>query len=426
MKKLSLFLLIVALLLTNFIGCSKNTDAAEDLSTSPVVSSIVDTANAEAIVITPTPSASPTAQLTPTSSAQLPNNLSIPVATITETLDIIRPNDFFDDAVFLGDSITVGLKSYVKNRRKSDSDFLGDATFLAETSYSLRAAQQDDGYYLHPEYKGLRRQPQKSLKSMNAEKVLIMMGVNDVETSESIILRNYSILIDTIRKAVPSIEIYIISIFPMSSTYEDEKRNNSKIHYLNTKLRRYAYRENIPFIDVTDSFKIKKEINSSLYSDDFVHINSKGYKIYTEQLIEAARLFSLPSGDLGKIVNVKNIANARKSPDTESEVIQEIPKGSLLEIVSFLEDWYEITYNGETMYVFKDLVEYSDGQGVLGQISNVDEDANVREIPSTGTPPLGSINKDEYITIIPDYYNQYWYRIYNNGQIGYIYKTLIN
>ena len=62
----------------------------------------------------------------------------------------------------------------------------------------------------------------------------------------------------------------------------------------------------------------------------------------------------------------------------------------------------------------------------LGEIVNVETNANIRDIPSTRLSPVGTIDKGEYIPIIPDYYNPYWYRVSYDGQPGYIHKSLVN
>ena len=86
-------------------------------------------------------------------------------------------DSFFKDAVFLGDSITVGLEEYAqKMRASSDSTFLSNAKFLAKVGYPVTATDNSDGNSMHPAYGGVRQQPQKSIAAMGVSKVFILLG----------------------------------------------------------------------------------------------------------------------------------------------------------------------------------------------------------------------------------------------------------
>ena len=76
------------------------------------------------------------------------------------------PTDFFDDAAFIGDSITLGLRNYNMDRNQ-----LGTATILCQGSYSVAHAVNDTMYL---SYQGEDMTPQDALKA--CEKSLYPAG----------------------------------------------------------------------------------------------------------------------------------------------------------------------------------------------------------------------------------------------------------
>ena len=63
--------------------------------------------------------------------ASITNESSSAVSTVNGEV----PYTFFDDAVFVGDSVSLKLNLYVSAQRKSDSAFMGTAQFLTPGSY---------------------------------------------------------------------------------------------------------------------------------------------------------------------------------------------------------------------------------------------------------------------------------------------------
>ena len=57
--------------------------------------------------------------------------------------------------------------------------------------------------------------------------------------------------------------------------------------------------------------------------------------------------------------------NLRKEKSTSSYIITVIPAGSKVQVNDAEEDWYEVTYNGQTGYVYSD---YLSKQNIHGQM----------------------------------------------------------
>lgn len=330
--------------------------------------------------------------------------------------------EYYSDTVFLGDSLTVGLKKYVA---ANDDCVLRNSVFLATNGYMLSQTSNDDGFSKHPEYDGNRLQPQKSIAKIEPGKVFITMGINDSAGDISTLTSNYEKLLDAIKHASPESEIFMIAVFPMTPTKENSLRNNAKIDQINTSLLRMAMRNEIKFIDFTGKLKSGGALDRSYSSDDYVHFSNEGYDIWASQMSSFAKFDQrTPSADNGEatIINVQEYVNGRKEASADSGRTAKIPKGSTVSILGKENDeWYLVSYKDKKMYVFaKYLSVASDSEGLSGRIVNVSEFANLRKLPGQDAESAGTIEKDAKVIVSKLYYNPYWYRILIQGEPCYI------
>ena len=123
---------------------------------------------------------------------------------------------YFNDAVFVGDSVSLKLQYYVQGRRQSDPGYMGSAQFLCSGSLGSGNALWDvSGSSVHPSYQGEKMKIEDAVAKMGAKKVYIMLGMNDVavygaEGSVS----NMSKLLGNIKAASPGVSIYVQSATP--------------------------------------------------------------------------------------------------------------------------------------------------------------------------------------------------------------------
>lgn len=330
--------------------------------------------------------------------------------------------DFYADTVFLGDSLTVGLKKYVS---ANDDCILHDSVFLATNGYMLSQTANEDGFSKHPEYKGSRLQPQKSIASIDPKKVFITMGINDSAGEISTLTSNYEKLLDAVKHAAPSAKIYMIAVFPMTTTKENSLRNNAKIDQINTSILKLAMRNNVNFVDFTDKLKNGNALERSYSSDDYVHFSNEGYDVWLAQMSSFVkfieRVSSVSSGN-ATIINVKEYVNGRSEASSSSKLVTKIPKGSSVEVLGQANDeWYLVRYDDKEAYVFKKYISAaSENEGLTGKIVNVSEFANLRKLPDQAAEIAGTIEKGASVSISKLYYDPSWYRIIINGDPCYV------
>lgn len=188
--------------------------------------------------------------------------------------------NFFNNSVFVGDSIMVGFNNYMKNHPES---LMGATKFLTVTSYSawhaIRGIGKDS---LQPVYNGSKGNVWDQVAAMGAERVFMMFGTNDlvmcsVDKTEENILS----VAKKIAAAKPGVKIYIISMVPVYANVNKGGLSNENIKLLNSKLQADAALYGYHFVDLNSYLKgTNGAILPAYSSDKYVHQNNKAYKVW--------------------------------------------------------------------------------------------------------------------------------------------------
>lgn len=212
---------------------------------------------------------------------------SVPVDIVGEIPEsaAVEPS-WFDDACFIGDSITEGLRTYAL------TGALGSAQFFAVRSYSTINALRplsDDGP--HPTYQGERMTAIDCVAKSGAKKVYLMLGTNDLYNGIDASVKRYQQLIEKILEKSPDVKIFVQSMTPMtaSSSYIGEMLNNDNIKLYNEKLLSMCEENGWYFVNVAAvMYEPSGEALSSDYCSDKttmgVHFNPKGYQQWVAYL----------------------------------------------------------------------------------------------------------------------------------------------
>lgn len=197
--------------------------------------------------------------------------------------------EYFDDSVFLGDSVTLGLKNYTTQKRKTDSYFLGTAKFIAVGSYGIADTLEpvESKNSIHALYNGTVMQPQDIIKAMGVNRVFICLGLNDIGIyTKNEYLNNYLVLINRIRKEVPEIQIVILSVTPLTAEGERKILYNAKIDEYNNELALFANDNNCYFIDIASVLKNSEGyLADNLSSDNYCHLMPEAYELWIDYML---------------------------------------------------------------------------------------------------------------------------------------------
>ncbi len=159
---------------------------------------------------------------------------------------------FFDDAIFIGDSVSVKLAAYQQSTK-----CFGNATMCAASSLSAANSlwQVSDGS-VHPYYNGRKTLVEDCVKLSGKKKVFIMLGMNDIGLySQEKSISNYKELVTRIKAKSPDVDIYIQSMTLMTSISEraDKNLNNTQIKAYNEKLRSMCKEMGWHYLDIASA-----------------------------------------------------------------------------------------------------------------------------------------------------------------------------
>lgn len=198
------------------VGCAA--EATAQLPEAQQTATATAAQQTAAVTQTPEPTTEPTPTPAPTPT---PSPTLEPVTD--EMLDSGRFDAYFDDAVFVGDSITESLRNSCIALQRDDEDFMGNAQFLAAVSMSVRMASSDSRTLL--QYRGNAVSVTEGLLKMGAGRVFIMLGVNDYAGKyPDATLAYFDTLIDAIQEKCEGIEIVIQSVTPVTKRFCQERQ----------------------------------------------------------------------------------------------------------------------------------------------------------------------------------------------------------
>ncbi len=168
-------------------------------------------------------------------------------------------DDYFDDALFIGDSRTVGLRDYTD---------LGDrATFLCETSLTVHKV-------FEKEFKGMGTL-ESVLNENDFGKIYLMVGINElgVGTTEDYMAK-YTEVVDRIHELEPEALIFVQGTMRVSGKKSDEDTifNNSNINARNNAIATLADNIQVFYIDVNEAVCDEKGNLNEEYTFDQIHL----------------------------------------------------------------------------------------------------------------------------------------------------------
>lgn len=199
--------------------------------------------------------------------------------------------EFFDDVVFVGDSVSLGLRNFVNNERNKGNECLGKAQFLVAGSmgYSNTLAAIGAKDSIHPKYQGKEVMIEDGVQLVGAQKIFIMLGLNDfcaysVDTG----MKNAKKLVGRILEKNPDVKIYIQSVTPVIKAKERGKFNNQSIDAFNLALKNLCQANGWTYVDVASCVKGADNCLRNEYCSDIemqgVHMSYSGYRVWVDFL----------------------------------------------------------------------------------------------------------------------------------------------
>lgn len=206
------------------------------------------------------------------------------------TYEYIQVDDsYFNDAVFIGDSISYGFELYVTEKRANGETVLGEAQFLTSGSLSYGNSLWDvSDESVHPTYNGEKMKLEDAIAQIKPGKIFILLGTNDVALyGVEQTVANADTEISRMLEASPGADIFIMSTTPKYSPAEsdvDGALNNADIDALNVAMRQFAVEKGYNFMNIAPLFKDETGGLAADYCSDKegmgIHFTSAAYDIW--------------------------------------------------------------------------------------------------------------------------------------------------
>lgn len=185
---------------------------------------------------------------------------------------------YFEDALFIGDSITQGLNEYasgIKNTKYAAYRGIGPKNLF---DGSTKDANGHDVTYFD------------IFKAAAPKKIYIMLGTNSLNSSitDDAFIKYYGDLLDKLKQEMGEISVfYVQSILPVTAKIsQDERYAPSRIDQLNIRIANLAYGRGMAYIDLNSAMRDETgNLTESYAAPEGIHLNGSGYAVWTEYLI---------------------------------------------------------------------------------------------------------------------------------------------
>lgn len=183
--------------------------------------------------------------------------------------------DYFNDAVFIGDSRTVGISEY---------SGIENATFLCKTSLSIYD-------YTKPKitYNDKTTSIQEVLQNEKFGKIYLMVGINECGygTPESF-YELYREVVEDIRKLQPDALIFIEGnlLVTKSKSESNESITNENISSRNDLIATLANQKDTFYIDINQSSLCEDGALIPDFTWDQIHIKAQYYEVWKDFLLD--------------------------------------------------------------------------------------------------------------------------------------------
>lgn len=201
-------------------------------------------------------------------------------------------DDYFDDAVFIGDSRTRSLELYAH---------LDNTTFLADTGLTIYTVLDRK---LIPSTMTSKTTVTEYLTNHQFKKIYLMLGINELGTGTTeYFCRSYGGVLETLRELQPDAIIYLQAILHISESKDNEHTyiNNATIIERNEALQSLADNEHIFWLDPNLAVCDEKGYLIEDYTFDGVHLQAKYVYLWTDYLKQHAIQQEPPSAQPPKL-----------------------------------------------------------------------------------------------------------------------------
>ncbi|MGN0592890.1 MAG: GDSL-type esterase/lipase family protein [Ruminococcus sp.] len=206
-------------------------------------------------------------------------------STTTETIDFVQfqtvEDDYFYDALFIGNSRTVGLSMF--------GSMPEETTFYATVGMNIYDLMTSTAQV--PPEEGSEIAFTTLLSQQQFQKIYIMLGINDLGTgtSESF-AEYYKSVVDQIHEMQPDAIIYIQSIINITAERDAQGDiiTNDNINEKNALIQQLANNDYIYYLDINEVLVDENGFLNSDYTSDGIHLGGGSLSLWEDYLYSHA------------------------------------------------------------------------------------------------------------------------------------------
>ncbi len=201
----------------------------------------------------------------------------IPHALASEPFPMNGPSiaeEWFDDALFIGDSLTGSLSNYLFY-----NDGLGKAKIIYVNGLACHHIINKDQQIM---YAGVSYPIEEAVSASGCQKLYLMLAMNDVGQTIDSLWECWSIMIGRIQDLCPDVEIYIQSGTPFSWDVGYFTKENM-LEY-NEMLKKLCLEKGLVYVDVTSGLVDENGFLKLELQKDNCHMQNAGVELWIENL----------------------------------------------------------------------------------------------------------------------------------------------
>lgn len=182
---------------------------------------------------------------------------------------------YFDDALFIGDSRTAGLREY---------GLFDNSDFFATPGLSIYAIPKTK-VTVH-EWEDVKLEELLANKSYG--KIYLMLGMNELGYNFEQTVERYRAFVEELQEKQPQAKLYLCANLHVTivRTENDDIFNNANINKMNEEIRKLAQEKELPYLDVNILFDDENGNLNEEYTSDDSHVLGKYYEDWCKWLAE--------------------------------------------------------------------------------------------------------------------------------------------
>lgn len=185
---------------------------------------------------------------------------------------------YFDDALFIGDSRTVGLREYGD---------LGGAEVVADAGMNVYKIYEKEFVTVS----GERKRLETVLTERQFQKIYLMLGINELGYDFDRTVSRYEELLAKLREWQPQAKIFLEANLHITGEKSQASPiyTNENIDRFNQAVSRMADGREIFYLDVNELFDDEEGNLSKAYTTDSTHVLGKYYADWVTWILNHAR-----------------------------------------------------------------------------------------------------------------------------------------